>query len=120
MKPALALASLTAMAAALAACGSSRRSVPVAGPLAFADREVALGEQVFMRECSACHPEGEAGLGPGINNKPLPAFLIRFQIRRGVGAMPSFTEAEISDEEIDAVIDYLQYMRGRRWIRRGS
>jgi mono/diheme cytochrome c family protein len=104
----------------LASCGSSRRSVPVAGPMAFPNPEVALGERVFMRECSACHPEGEAGLAPGINNKPLPSFLIRLQIREGIGAMPSFTEREISDDEIDAVIEYLQYMRGRRWIRRSS
>lgn len=117
MKRALAMTGLAVLVAAIAACGSSRRSVPVAGPMAISDPRIALGEQVFMRECSACHPEGEAGLAPGINNKPLPAFLIRFQIRNGLGAMPALSEQEISDREVDAVIDYLQYMRGRRWIR---
>jgi len=106
-------AGLAAVMVALSACGSSRRSVPIAGPMTFPSQRVALGEQVYMRECSACHPEGEAGLAPGINNKPLPAFLIRFQIRNGIGAMPRFTEDEISDDEISAVIDYLQHMRRR-------
>ncbi|HEY9552835.1 c-type cytochrome [Allosphingosinicella sp.] len=106
--PALALALL-----ALSACGSARRSVPVAGPMAIADPQVALGERVFMRECSVCHPRGEAGLAPGINNKPLPEFLIKFQVRNGLGAMLSFSEEHVSPEELDAIVEYLEHMRGR-------
>src|SRR3546814_12924387 len=98
--PALALALL-----ALSACGSARRSVPVAGPMAIADPQVALGERVFMRECSVCHPRGEAGLAPGINNKPLPEFLSKFQVRNGLGAMTHFSEEPVSPEELDANVE---------------
>ena len=109
----IALAGMALALLALASCGSARRSVPVAGPMTIADPQIALGERVFMRECSACHPEGEAGLAPGINNKPLPAFLIRFQVRNGLGAMPSFSEEEVSAEELDGIVAYLEHMRRR-------
>lgn len=97
----------------LTACGSARRDIPVAGPMRYADARVAEGERVYTRECSLCHPRGEAGLAPAINNKPLPAFLIRFQIRHGLGAMPAFPESELSDAEVDAIIAYLMHMRAR-------
>ena len=106
--PALAVALL-----AVSACGSARRSVPVAGPMAIDDPQVALGERVFMRECSVCHPRGEAGLAPGINNKPIPEFLIKFQVRNGLGAMPSFSKEQVTPEELDAIVEYLEHMRRR-------
>ncbi|MDC4226474.1 MAG: cytochrome c [Candidatus Manganitrophus sp.] len=57
-------------------------------------------------------PEGEAGLGPALNNKPLPGWMIRFQVRHGLGAMPAFSEKEISDRELDdLVIAYLKAFR---------
>lgn len=113
MKCAAAIPALALVLLALAACGSARRSVPVAGPMAIADPQVALGERVFMRECSVCHPRGEAGLAPGINNKPVPEFLIKFQVRHGIGAMPSFSEEQVSPVELDAIVEYLEYMRRR-------
>ena len=105
-----------ALLAALAlatACGTARRGVPVAGPMAFQSEKVAFGERVFMQKCNQCHPRGEAGLAPAINNKPLPGFLIAFQVRHGLGAMPSFNEREVSDRELDAIIAYLKYLRSR-------
>lgn len=93
------------------ACGSPRRSEPIRGPLPDLDEAAALGEQVFGRYCQECHPGGEAGLGPSINDKPLPAFLIRFQVRRGMGAMPGFSSEQISDHELDALVRYLQVLR---------
>lgn len=97
----------------LVACGSARRGIPIAGPMNLANSQAAYGERVFMQKCSQCHPRGEAGLAPAINNKPLPAFLIRFQIRHGIGAMPAFSEDELSDSEVEAIIIYLEHMRGR-------
>lgn len=98
---------------AMAACGSSRRSVPVSGPMMIPNAKVAMGERAFMETCNACHPRGEAGLAPGINNKPLPEFLMKFQVRHGLGAMPSFSEEEVTPEELDAIVEYLKYMRQR-------
>ena len=97
----------------LAACGSPRADVPIAGRMAVTDAQVAYGERVFMQQCNQCHPRGSAGLAPGINNKPIPPFLIRFQIRNGLGAMPAFPESQLGDKEVDAIIEYLMYMRER-------
>ncbi|MBV1796856.1 cytochrome c [Siccirubricoccus sp. G192] len=64
-----------------------------------------------MRACHQCHPRGEAGLGPALNNKYVPAFLIRTQVRLGLGAMPAFPESALSAEELDAVVRYIQFMQ---------
>lgn len=92
----------------LAASCSTRRSLPIAGPLTLNDHEQA-GQKVFMQHCQRCHPHGEAGLGPAIN--PAPSFGKRFQIRHGLGAMPSFGEELISDQELDNVIAYLEVLK---------
>jgi mono/diheme cytochrome c family protein len=99
--------------ALLAGC-SARRSEPIAGPLASPSPEVARGEVAFDRHCSYCHPGGEHGLAPAINNKPLPGFLIRFQVRHGLGAMPAISEQELSREDLDAVVAYLKTLRRHR------
>ena len=65
------------------------------------------GEVVFMQHCHKCHPGGEAGLGPAINGKPLPTFLMHFQIRSGLGAMPSFDDDLINGAELDELLTYL-------------
>ena len=90
---------------------SARRGEPVAGPLPVASPELARGEIAFDVHCSHCHPGGEKGLAPAINNKPLPGFLIKFQVRHGAGAMPAFSEREIADEELDALVKYLKALR---------
>ena len=94
----------------LVAC-SARRGEPIVGPLAISEPGIAWGQQVFMRECHQCHPGGEAGLGPAINNKPLPGFLIKFQVRNGLGAMPAFSQNEISPKELDHLVGYLTALR---------
>jgi mono/diheme cytochrome c family protein len=92
-------------------CGTARRSVPLRGELDAQSEEIAMGQKVFMNYCQACHPHGEAGLGLAINDKPLPGFLIRFQVRNGLGVMPSFKEDVISDEELGQIVAYLKALR---------
>lgn len=87
---------------------STRRSLPLEGPLTLTEQEQ-QGEKVFMQHCQRCHPHGEAGLGPAIN--PAPSFGKRFQIRHGLGAMPAFDEGLISDKELDQVVSYLQALK---------
>lgn len=87
---------------------STRRSLPLEGPLSL-NKEEEAGEKVFMTHCQRCHPQGEAGLGPAIN--PAPNFGKRFQIRHGLGAMPAFDEHHISDEELDQVLAYLKALK---------
>ncbi|HEY4757342.1 MAG TPA: cytochrome c [Chthoniobacterales bacterium] len=92
-------------------CGSARRSEPIKGAAPIVDAQTAHGRLVFMNSCNRCHPGGEAGLGPAINDKPLPEFLMKTQIRAGLGAMPSFPTSELSDGDVDAVIAYLKAIR---------
>jgi mono/diheme cytochrome c family protein len=102
--------SVLALSVAVAAC-SARRGEPLYGPLPTTTAPVENGQQVFMRECHQCHPGGEAGLGPSINDKPLPGFLIRLQVRRGIGAMPAFSQDEISPQELDNLLQFLKELR---------
>lgn len=102
---------LVSAAALLAACGSARRGAPLIGERQPPNAKLALGEQVFDRHCSQCHPGGESGLGPALNNKPLPRFAMKIQIRNGVGAMPRFSSSEISDDQVSAVTAYLVWLR---------
>ncbi len=92
-------------------CGSARRGEPLVGPLPMTSAAVEHGRQVFLANCHQCHPGGEAGLGPAINDKPLPGFLIRLQVRNGLGAMPAFSPQEISAEELADLIAYLKALR---------
>jgi mono/diheme cytochrome c family protein len=71
-------------------------------------------QRVFNAHCDQCHPGGEAGLGPALNNKPLPPFLMKIQVRRGLGAMPGFSEKLISDRELDNLIAYTKALRHHR------
>jgi mono/diheme cytochrome c family protein len=105
---------LLATMLALTACGSPRVGEPFGAPVRLASSEAETGERVFMARCHECHPGGAAGLGPALNNKPLPALLIRLQTRHGLGAMPEFDEATISESELDALVAYLQELRRQR------
>lgn len=95
----------------LAACGTARRGEPVAGLLVIPTEKIARGERYYMTYCNKCHPTGESGLGLAINNKPLPATLIKTQVRLGAGAMPSFSKDFLSDEKLDDIIAYLELLR---------
>ena len=97
---------ITALLTAMAC--SSRKSLPLEGPLSLNEAEQ-KGQLVFMEHCQRCHPGGEAGLGPAIN--PVPSFGKRFQIRHGLGAMPSFDENLITDKELDNVLSYLKVLK---------
>nr|MBP7323931.1 cytochrome c [Deltaproteobacteria bacterium] len=64
-----------------------------------------------MGLCHPCHPGGEAGLGPALNNEPLPDFMIGLQVRHGFGAMPSFLDKRLSDQELEDLLTYLKTLR---------
>lgn len=102
---AFALLSISALLLA-AGCQSARRGEPFTA-VSLDTPELVEGREVFQTHCSHCHPGGEGGLGPAINNKPLPDFLIRFQIRNGLGVMPAFSEEQISDMEMENLLAYL-------------
>ena len=107
----IAWAAIAASAAvSVAACNARRLDSPIA--LAAAnDPDLAHGQEVFMRNCNQCHPRGEAGLGPALNNKYVPAFLIRTQVRLGLGAMPAFSKSALSEEDLAALVRYIQFVQ---------
>jgi mono/diheme cytochrome c family protein len=88
---------------------SSRKSEPVKEKEFSSDKSSVInGEKVFMIYCHKCHPAGEAGLGPAINSNPAPQFVKRFQMRHGIGVMPSFTRKEISKADLRDISQYLK------------
>jgi mono/diheme cytochrome c family protein len=94
-----------------AGCGPQRRGEPITEPLDPKDPRIVLGHRVFSQHCHQCHPGGAAGLGPAINDKPLPVTAIKAQVRQGHFLMPKFSQQEVSDEELDAVVRYLKALR---------
>ena len=111
MRPVLTLFLLCSVCLA-AGCGPGPREMVREPALATAREQ--QGERVFMRFCNGCHPAALGGLGPGIINKPLPGFAMRFQIRNGLGAMPSFSENVIPSEDLGALIAYIHALRRSR------
>jgi mono/diheme cytochrome c family protein len=79
--------------------------------MSLADASVQRGRTLYETHCYKCHTQGEGGMGPIINDKPLPKFLMRFQVRHGLGTMPSFSEKEISDAELDDILNYVVALR---------
>lgn len=106
-------AALTGVCLITLACGAARRGEPLATPVTL-DERAERGRAVFMANCQQCHPGGEAGLGPALNDKPFPEFLKKFQVRHGLGTMPSFSEQKISDEQLDDLMEYLKALRRSR------
>jgi mono/diheme cytochrome c family protein len=108
------LAVILAAGLALAGCKAftARKTEPLADPVDTSDPKVAHGEKLFFQHCHQCHPHGEAGLGPAIVNKPLPEFLMKFQVRHGLGTMPSFGGDKIPQADLDDLMAYLKAVRG--------
>jgi mono/diheme cytochrome c family protein len=107
---------LTLFAAALVAfgCHSVRRGEPIVGPLKTSDPDIEHGKIVFANRCYACHPGGEGGLGPGLNDKPLPVFAMKLQVRTGIvgfGVMPSFDSHQIPSEDLSDLMKYIKATR---------
>jgi mono/diheme cytochrome c family protein len=94
----------------VAACTGTDRRGPPATEVAFSPA-AARGQQSFMLHCNQCHPRGQAAMAPGINNKPLPGWLIAFQVRNGLGAMPAFDRATIPEDELEDLVTYLIELR---------
>lgn len=94
-----------------AGCSSTRRDALVARQVNISNRHLEIGQRVFMAECNQCHPGGAAGLGPALNNKPIPAIALRFQVRHGVGAMPRFGHSQISSEALNDLVLYVKALR---------
>jgi mono/diheme cytochrome c family protein len=92
-------------------CGAGRRSEPIIGTIELKDERERRGQVVFMEQCNQCHPGGDAGLGPAINNKPVPEAIMRLQVRQGLGAMPAISSHSLTEPELDDLVEYLEALR---------
>ena len=108
----LASAAASVASIALVGCTSApaRRPNVVHSAELRANPRLAEGQRVFMTTCNQCHPGGAAGLGPSLADKPLPGWVIKFQVRHGLGAMPSFSSSQISEAQLADVVHYLKYL----------
>lgn len=62
------------------------------------------GAEVYAKVCGYCH---ESNVGPVIRGRDLPPAYIRFVVRNGNRAMPSFRSSEIDDESLAKLAEYI-------------
>lgn len=87
-------------------------------PITMARRpNAAGGEALYVEYCMMCH--GPNGMGTGLLQRAgrpqpllearggLPAQFIITAARNGIGNMPAIPRAEVSDEQMQAIADYL-------------
>ncbi len=89
---------------------SIQDEIPDSMGVLFSQREY-QGMGLFMTHCNKCHPGGNKGEGPSLNDKPLPDFMIHFQIRNGLGDMPAFKEDQISRDDVKKIVLFVRAMR---------
>lgn len=83
------------------------------------------GRQVYNQQCAICHAEGigmagteslrrslmargEKELDPILANRTdLQGAVIRTFVRHGVKSMPHFRKTEVSDDDLDFIVEYL-------------
>lgn len=78
-----------------------------AGPVRSTD--VVLGQAKYESRCASCHDGGSA---PPVANIQWTVERMRRQIREGSGQMPPIPAHRLSDDEMEAVIAYLQTVGG--------
>ncbi len=62
------------------------------------------GAEVYSKVCAYCH---EAKVGPTIRGRRLDPLYIRYMVRNGNRAMPAFRAAEIDEEALTKVAEYV-------------
>jgi mono/diheme cytochrome c family protein len=84
---------------------SGSESAGYEGPIASTD--VAHGKEVFASFCDDCHPDGGEDVGPSLIEHPHPPAKLRQQIREGSGKMRPFSEKRLSNDDLEALLAYL-------------
>jgi mono/diheme cytochrome c family protein len=95
----------------ITACRSVRRGEPVGRPAQVTSAESKRGQVIYQQRCDRCHPNGEGGLGPSLNDKPAPVFLMKTQVRAGLGAMPHFDSQTLTPDELRDLMAYVMDLR---------
>lgn len=109
-KPTVTVALVFAAVLTFSGCGSTANSELVVDDMPLTDA-LNRGKTIYDANCHSCHLQGQGGVGPALNNKPLPIFLIKLQVRNGLGVMPAFSEEQISDQELEDLANYVVALR---------
>jgi (+)-pinoresinol hydroxylase len=113
--------------AAKVMCGFALAGLALAGPAMQTARAAepsdpyAAGRAVYTKWCAPCHDPGV--IHPGTNAltvkyqgvksgvllewRDLQPELVRHLVRNGISVMPQFRKTEISDAELDALVNFL-------------
>jgi quinol---cytochrome-c reductase cytochrome c subunit len=87
-------------------------AIPTPDP---ASGDVAEGRELFTEHCAGCHQVvAEGGIMPGAKAPPLnraTPVQIAEAVRIGPYVMPTFTDKDITDAELNSIIAYLQYAK---------
>lgn len=91
--------------------GSAPATTAAGGATATAD-----GEAVFASNCASCHTlaaaDANGSFGTNLDEAKPDAATVAAQVKSGGGGMPSF-DGQLSDEEIQAVADYVAENAGQ-------
>lgn len=84
-----------------------------------AEVDLARGGSLYRLHCAACHNwDGKGGalvndaIAPMLH--PVPSLQVAEAIRIGPGAMPQFTEEQLSDDALADVVAYVDYLKDPR------
>jgi hypothetical protein len=80
------------------------------------DPVISEGRIVFKNKCQPCHPNGESGVGPQINNIRVPRFVLKARVRSRAfllwtGRMPQFDKHEISRKELNSLVSFIKVLQ---------
>lgn len=78
---------------------------PAGTPTSGGGGDAQRGKAVFNANCNACHPGAKQGVGPGITG--VADQVITSTVRSGKGAMPTFGQDKISDQQLQDLLAYL-------------
>jgi mono/diheme cytochrome c family protein len=75
------------------------------------EAELAEARQIYVQYCQSCHPDGQRGAGPRLQNRPIPAPIIYDRVRNGRRAMPAFGRDQIDEREMELLVGYILNLR---------
>lgn len=85
--------------------GDAARAGPTSGTLPMSGPAWKDGAEVYNKVCAYCHEGGP--VGPEIRNRELPPAYVNYMVRNGNRAMPAFRAAEIDDESLAKLAEYI-------------
>lgn len=66
---------------------------------------------IYDRTCGYCHGHN---VGPVLLGRGLPPALTRIMVRNGIGAMPAFRHSEITDEQLEELVAWIEQSEPRK------